>query len=275
MNPQFREENRHGGVVLTGRTPQWLPNAHLLCESTRMADSTPPTRPIEVLGSFLRKPASGAWTALSYGKPGGFWRRQYLDRLRGCALVDQQEASGTSGAAEQPLELRRSLASAVAEEEAARILSTLGISYTVWHDVATDAAGARAEQKIDHVVLGPTGIFAVLSADWGAPLTLRKGELVSSGLAQGEKPLRSLYRRAHTFARTTGVRFNALMMVVPDEAVAVPLAVASRRRGCPTLLVGRSWLSEVLQTKMGGMTVTSDDELLAARLRLGQSIHFV
>jgi len=240
-----------------------------------MADSSPPTTPIEVLGNLLRRPASGTWTALSYGKPGGFRRRQYLDRLRGLAPLDRDASTGVVAAEPEDAELRRPLAAAVAEEEAARILATLGVSYTVWHDVATDAAGARADLKIDHVVLGPTGIFAVLSADWGSALTLRKGELVSAGIRRGDKPLRSLYQRAQHFARTTGVHFNALMMVVPDESVAVPLAVANRRHGCPTLLVGRSWLPEVLQTKMGGMTVTSDDELLAARLRLGESIHFV
>jgi len=240
-----------------------------------MADSSPPTTPIEVLGSLLRRPASGTWTALSYGKPGGFRRRQYLDRLRGLAAVGTNASAGVTAAGTQDTNLRQPLAAAVAEEEVARILSTLGISYTVWHDVATDAAGARADRKIDHIVLGPTGIFAVLSADWGSALTLHKGEVASAGLRRGEKPLRSLYRRAHDFARTTGVRFNALMMVVPDDSVSVPLAVASRRHGCPTLLVGRSWLPEVLQTKMGGMTVTSDDDLLAARLRLAETIHFI
>ena len=40
-----------------------------------------------------------------------------------------------------PRDIRHVLADALAEEATARSLATLGIAYTVWHDIATDAAG--------------------------------------------------------------------------------------------------------------------------------------
>ena len=68
-----------------------------------------------------------------------------------------------------PREIRHTLADALAEEATARTLSTLGIGYTVWHDVATGAP----EDKIDHIVLGPTGLVAMLSEDFGGPVRVR------------------------------------------------------------------------------------------------------
>ena len=91
----------------------------------------------------------------SYGHPGGWRRERFLSQMRewvgrGVTLDDPYDPALVRTA---PREIRHTLADALAEEATARTLSTLGIGYTVWHDVATGAP----EDKIDHIVLGPTG----------------------------------------------------------------------------------------------------------------------
>ena len=125
-----------------------------------------------------------------------------------------------------PREVRHLLAAAVAEEDTARVLSTLGIGFTVWHDVRTDAAGPSAglvrgrddRGKLDHIVLGPTGLWAMLSEDWGEPVKTKRGELIGPALAPGERPVHELSVRARAFARAARVKFSALVVVVPDGA---------------------------------------------------------
>ncbi len=44
------------------------------------------------------------------------------------------------------------------------------MGYTVWHDVFADRDGRDPEQKLDHLVLGPSGLYALLSEDFGGPV---------------------------------------------------------------------------------------------------------
>jgi molecular chaperone DnaJ len=124
-------------------------------------------------------------------------------------------------------------------------------------------------------VLGPTGLYALRSDDWGGSVRLSKGELRGPGLARGEKPIRALSHRARSFARDTGVHFSALMMVVPDDAVTAPLTIVRRGRLCPTLLVRRSWVPQVVRSKMSGVAVSTPEALDDARNQLQGTVHFV
>ncbi len=65
------------------------------------------------------------------------------------------------------------------------------------------------------------------------------------------------------------------MMVVPDDAVTAPMTVVRRGRLCPTLLVRRSWLPEVVRSKMSGMAITTPEALDDARTQLQESVRFV
>jgi hypothetical protein len=205
-------------------------------------------------------------SALSFGRPGHWLRTQSDERARrlGMASIDPDAA---------PRVIRRLLNTATAAENVARTLETLGRSYTVWHDVTADTA--HPDRKLDHIVLGPTGLYALRSHDWGAAVRLSKGELHGEGLGRGEKPIRALSRRARAFARDTGVRFSALMIVVPDDAVTAPLTVVRRGRMCPTLLVRRSWLPDVVKSRMSGVSLTAPDALADARIHLQETVHFV
>ncbi|NEM90114.1 J domain-containing protein [Galbitalea soli] len=213
-------------------------------------------------------------SARAYGHPGG-WRRERFLQLarewagRGVSLDNPYDPMTVRS---MPRELRHILADALAEEATALALSTLGIAYTVWHDVATDGG---PEEKVDHVVLGPTGLFALLSEDWGAAVSVRKGELLSEGLAASERPVAALAARLRSIARKARVRFDAGIIVVPDEATDAGLTLIGRVRGTPIALVQRSRLPELMRDGLPGTPPVGGSELFEIRTRLQSSIRFV
>lgn len=212
--------------------------------------------------------------ARAYGHPGGWRRERFLDGMRewvgrGVALDDPYDPALVRSA---PRELRRTLADALAEEATARTVSTLGIGFTVWHDVATGVP----DRKIDHVVLGPTGLFAILSEDFGGPVKVRRGELIGQDV-QPEKPMHELSSRAKALSRQLRVAFTCFVIVVPDDALAQAQDSLGTVRGQPAIVVRQSVLAHLLRTgpettrghQLGG------NELFDVRTRLSNGITFV
>ena len=213
-------------------------------------------------------------TARSYGHPGGWRRERYLTLIRewagrGVSIDNPYDAALVRSA---PRDIRHILADALAEEASARELGQLGIAFTLWHDVATSGG---PENKIDHLVLGPTGLFALLSEDWGGPVKIRKGELVGDVLAVGEHPFAALASRARSVARAARIRFDALVIVVPDEDTDAGLTLAGRIRGVPTALVARSRLPELMRDGLPGTPAVGGSELFEIRTRLQAAVRFV
>ena len=211
--------------------------------------------------------------AKSHGHPGGMYRERYLAMMRewvgrGAALDDPYDPQLVRSA---PREIRHTRAGAVAEEKTATALATLGIGFTIWHDVV---AGAGPDDKVDHVVLGPTGLWAVLSEDWGGPVTVKRGDLIGEGLASGEKPLHQLGMRAKTIARSAKVKFSGLVIVVEDAQAPASLTELGSVRGAQGMLVERSRLVNLLRTGLPGVGVGGTD-LFEVRTRLQASIRFV
>lgn len=212
-------------------------------------------------------------TARAYGHPGGWRRERYLAMVRewvgrGATLDNPYDPSLVRSA---PPEIRHVLADALAEEATARQLADLGIAFTVWHDVATSGG---PEEKVDHIVLGPTGLFALLSEDWGGPVRVRKGELIGEVLG-GEHPFHSLGGRTREVARRARVRFDAMVIVVPDNDTDAGLTLVGRLRGVPTALVQRSRLPELMRDGLPGTPPVGGSELFEIRTRLQASIRFV
>jgi hypothetical protein len=213
--------------------------------------------------------------ARSYGHPGGWRREQYLTLIRewagrGTVIADPYDPALVRSA---PREIRHVLADALAEESTARTVSQLGIAFTVWHDVAT-IAGAP-EHKIDHVVLGPTGLFAILSEDWGGDIRVRKGELIGETLATDERPMHSLAVRAKALARAARVKFTALLIVVPEGAIVEPVTSIGTVRGAQCLVVHGSRLAEVLRNGVPNGPVSGGIDLFELRTRLQSAVRFV
>jgi hypothetical protein len=222
--------------------------------------------------------------ARAYGHPGGWYRERYLDLLhewagRGVAVPDPYDPALLRSA---PREVRHLLAAAVAEEDTARVLSTLGIGFTVWHDVRTDAAGPGAglvrgrddRGKLDHIVLGPTGLWALLSEDWGEPVKTKRGELIGQALAPGERPVHELSVRARAFARPARVKFSALVVVVPDGASPDDVIDLGSIRGSQALLVQRPRLVAVIRDGLPGIS-TGGTDLFEVRTRVAGAVTYV
>lgn len=211
--------------------------------------------------------------ARSYGHPGGYDRERYLALVRewagrGVTLDDPYDPALVRSA---PRDIRHVLADALAEEATARSLSTLGIAYTIWHDIATDAAGPPP--KLDHLVLGPTGLFAVQSEDWGGEVAFRRGELTGQALA-GERPFRALAARAKSVTRPAKVKPTALIVVVPDEHASEPLAIGGSIRGATTALVRRSRLASAIREGLPGAPTLGGTDVMEVRARLQAVIRF-
>ena len=115
-------------------------------------------------------PARGEGTrpaARSHGHPGGWYREEFLSLLqewagRGVEVPDPYDPQLLARA---PRELRHLLAEAVAEEDTARALAALGIGFTVWHDVRTDA---DVSHGLDASPQGAGGKLAAYARETGA-----------------------------------------------------------------------------------------------------------
>jgi hypothetical protein len=227
--------------------------------------------------------------ARTSGHPGGWYREQYLDLLhewvgRGVEIPDPYDLTLVRSA---PREIQRLLAAAVAEEDTAVVLAGLGIGFTVWNDVRTDPVrrNARPENgltagpqgaagKIDHIVLGPSGLWGMLSEDWGGTVAVRRGELVGPGIHADERPMHELAERARNFARQAKVKFSALAIVVPDDASPEGVMALGSIRGAQTLLVQRSRLANLVRIGVPGVSVGGTD-LFEVRTRVQAAARFV
>jgi len=210
--------------------------------------------------------------ARSFGQPGGWRRERYLTLMRewvgrGAALGDPYDPALVRTA---PREIRRLLADALAEEATARAVGDLGMGYTVWHDVAVDPRDPDA--KLDHIVLGPSGLYAVLSEDFGGPVRTRRGELIGDEVVGA--PIADLVARARAISRAARVKFGGVVVVLPDDDVAVPIEELGKVRGLPVAVTGRATLPAVLRRGITGSRDIGGNELFDVRTRLQQTVRF-
>ena len=114
----------------------------------------------------------------------------------------------------------------------------------------------------------------MLSEDWGAPVGVKRGDLIGEGLEPGEKPLAQLGGRARVLARAAKVRFSALVIVVEDDQAAESLTQLGSVRGAQGMLVQRSRLVNLIRTGLPGVGVGGTD-LFEVRTRLQAAVRFV
>jgi hypothetical protein len=223
-----------------------------------------------------RQPPQAAQT--SYGHPGGWWRSQYVGSVRewavarGLATVDPYDPQTI---AELPGDVRQRLHAALTEEATAAALNALGSGFTVWHDVSTDVAGGNPDEKLDHIVLGPTGLFALLSEDREGTVHVRGADVSGDGFGWRERPIRTLTSRARFFSENVGVRFTAVVMVVPDDSGIDEPTEISRLRGLSAIIVNRSDVAGLLRLGIPGVLPVGRDAVAAAADHLRRSIQFV
>lgn len=228
--------------------------------------------------SGWRPPAPRADTrprARSYGHPGGWRRERYLTLIRewvgrGVTVDDPYDPALVRSA---PHHLRRLLADALAEEETARTVADLGMGYTVWHDVAASGRDGDPDVKLDHIVLGPSGLFGILSEDFGGPVGVRRGEIVGEGIPEGS--VAGLLARMRVVSRAARVKFTGAIVVLPDEDVTEMIQELGKVKGVPVALVARSALATVLRRGLPGARAIGGTELFEIRTRLQHTAQFV
>jgi len=211
--------------------------------------------------------------ARSYGHPGGWRRERYLSLIREWAGhgVEVRDPYDPALVRSAPHELRRMLADALAEEETARTVSDLGMGFTVWHDVAT---GAHADDKLDHVILSPSGLYGVLSEDFGEIVRFRRGEIIGPAV-DGAAPIAALLARMRVVARSARVRFGGAIVVLPDDDLDQAITPLGKVRGVPVVVVRRSALRTVLRQGVPGARDIGGNELFDVRTRLQHAVRFV
>jgi molecular chaperone DnaJ len=211
--------------------------------------------------------------ARSYGHPGGQARERFLTLIRewagrGADLDDPYEPALVRSA---PREIRWLLGKALAEEQTARTLSDLGMGFTIWNDVATPTG-----HKIDHLVLGPAGLLAVMSEDWGGPVRLQRGELAGDAIPDGEQPVRDLVRAARKLGRSLGVGFDGQVIVVPDDALLETSSESiDRGRNAGTIVISRSRLPGIMRSGVSVGDARRRGDVFEVRTRLQQGVKLV
>lgn len=157
-------------------------------------------------------------------------------------MVEQAEATPRSGLARllgiDPLHpgARNWFAGALGELEVARILGQLGSDFTVLHAVPLNSG----DLDIDHVVIGPPGIFTITTLNHSGSKVFAAGQTM---LVDGERTdhmqdsLREARRAAELLRRASGgvVTVRPLIVVVgvdtvstDDKQTAVTVLPASR-----------------------------------------------
>lgn len=132
--------------------------------------------------------------------------------------------------------LRKRIDSFEAGEEGERItakaLAALPADFVVHHDLHIDGSDAN----VDHVVVGPTGVYVIDSKHWAGRVSTGKGTLWSGRHQQG--------RALATLAWETACVAGALASVGAGVPVAV-ISVTGSGRGARALEINRTWVLPV------------------------------
>jgi hypothetical protein len=214
----------------------------------------------------------------SYGQPGAWRRARYVELLQDWAGHEIDDPYAPALVRTAPRALRRLLADALAEEATADAVTGLGMGFTLWHGIRAgastgDQTDADAVDRLDHIVLGPSGLYGVMSADFGGVVGFRRGEITGPTIGH-RAPVTTLLGQIRTVARAAGVRFSGALVVLPDDDLSLAVTPLGSIRGLPVMVVRRSTLPTVLRSGMPGARVIGGNELFDMRTRLRHSIRF-
>ena len=76
------------------------------------------------------------------------------------------------------------------EEDVAAELTKLSNDYVVFNDFAPGKSNIfKPQENIDHIVVGPSGIFIIETKNWSADISLDKGQILYDGQKPNTPPL--------------------------------------------------------------------------------------
>jgi len=146
------------------------------------------------------------------------------------------------------------------ESATAEALALLPPDWTVLHDLPWPG---RPRANIDHLVVGPSGVFVIDSKNWSGTVTLRDGELRQNGRSRARIVAAASQAADAVSAATPSSRpdaVHAVLCLVGDE---VPTGNAGKVRVCST---------GTLVSVLTGMPVVLDVE---AKARICQEVRSV
>ena len=119
------------------------------------------------------------------------------------------------------------------EERVARELAFLPVEYTMFHGLPSAGRGRiPAGGDVDHVVLGPTGVFAVETKNWAGRVTIENGELQCDGQVPDRPPLEQVKTAASELgdmireAGVDGIHVTPVLCFVSNSLAGESLGVS-------------------------------------------------
>ena len=114
----------------------------------------------------------------------------------------------------------------------------------------------------------------MVSEDFGEPVRVRKGELFGTAVGDG-RLVHDVADRAKRISRAAGVKFSALVIILPNDELDDPITVLGRIRGGSTIAVRQSVLTRLLKEGLPDVRIIGGNELFDVRTRLHSAIRFV
>ncbi len=137
------------------------------------------------------------------------------------------------------------------EERVAGLLESLPDAWHVFHDY--EAGGYH----VDHVLVGPTGIYAIETKNWRGRVTIERGEVIVDGVLADRAPLAQALRQANAVKA-------ALKTASPACEVVPALCLASDTFADRPQVVGRTTVlnaAEIIPWILGRPAVLAVNEV--------------
>ncbi len=113
--------------------------------------------------------------------------------------------------------LQAFLKGARGEELVARQLALLPVEYAVFHGIATRSSlNSKGGSDLDHVVVGPTGVFVIETKNWTGDIEIKHGELIYEGISPSRPPIDQVKTAATQLHKR-------LAHLLPDESAVNPI----------------------------------------------------
>ncbi len=123
-------------------------------------------------------------------------------------------------------------------------------------------------------MLSPSGLYGIMSEDFGGVVGFRRGEITGPSLGT-RAPVTAALARMRAVAKAAKVKFGGAIVVLPDDDLAQAVTPLGSSRGVPVVVVRRSALAMVLRQGVPGARAIGGNELFDVRTRLQQTVRFV
>jgi hypothetical protein len=155
---------------------------------------------------------------------------------------------------------RRSRAGCLGEQAVCSALSSLSLDGVLHLDDRRLPADARSRANIDHLVIGPTGVFVVDAKNWAGRIEVRGGSVLQDGVYRDER-LTTLTFLTHRVEEVMAVSSAALVRPQPLICFARPSPGLPPAAG-PILLSDLSTVADVIRRRPAVLTSEQVSELV-------------